>query len=203
MATAANSRLGPADHGTELTLDEYEAAAYEPGSKYELIDGRLCVSPEAELPHEILEDWLFLALRLYAKQPDAAIRFVARKGRVVVPEAVRPSVPEPDIAAYREDLPRVPPADRRWQNFSPLLVGEVVSAETAEKDLVRNVDLYLRVPSIREYWVLDGREDPDRPSLMVHRRRGARWQKMITVRFGETYTTRLLPGFELVSDPLG
>jgi Uma2 family endonuclease len=61
----------------------------------------------------------------------------------------------------------------------------------------------LQVPSIREYWVIDPREDADRPTLLVFRRRGRRWQRTIPVPAGTTYATRLLPGFELLIDPLG
>ncbi len=60
--------------------------------------------------------------------------------------------------------------------------------------------LYLRVPSIREYWILDPRTDADHPSLLVYRRRGARWQRPLAVAGGDTYTTRLLPDFSLVLD---
>jgi hypothetical protein len=67
--------------------------------------------------------------------------------------------------------------------------------------LIRNVRLYLRVPSIQEYWVLDGRPDPERPTLIVYRRRGQDWQAPIEIGYGETYTTRLLPGFKLLLDP--
>ena len=69
-----------------------------------------------------------------------------------------------------------------------MLVVEVVSSDR-EKDLVRNVALYLAVPSIREYWVIDPRPSADRPTLLVYRRRGARWQQRITVPFGGEYLT--------------
>jgi hypothetical protein len=85
----------------------------------------------------------------------------------------------------------------------PLTLEEFLSEDTANKDLVRNPDLYLRVPSIREYWVLDPRTDADRPDLLVYRRRGARWQRPIIVAGGGTYTTRLLPDFALVLDVRG
>jgi len=60
--------------------------------------------------------------------------------------------------------------------------------------------LYLQVPSIREYWILDPRDDADRPALTVHRRRGQRWQQSIEIASGQTYTTRLLPDFVLVME---
>jgi Uma2 family endonuclease len=42
-----------------------------------------------------------------------------------------------------------------------VLVGEVVWEDDPDKDLVRNVELYLQVPSIREYWVLDPLPDSE------------------------------------------
>ena len=74
---------------------------------------------------------------------------------------------------------------------------EILSEDNAEKDLVRNLQLYLEVPSIREYWIIDPRQDADRPGLTVYRRRGQRWQRPIEVAPGETYTTPLLPGFTM------
>ena len=58
--------------------------------------------------------------------------------------------------------------------MSPILVVEVLFDADPYKDLVRNVDLYLQVPSIREYWLLDARYSADEPTLIVHRRRGKR-----------------------------
>ena len=51
-------------------------------------------------------------------------------------------------------------------------------------------------------WVLDARVNADQPVLHVFRRRGSKWTK-IEVPFGETYTTKLLPGFALKIDPRG
>jgi Uma2 family endonuclease len=61
--------------------------------------------------------------------------------------------------------------------------------------------LYRQVPSIREYWIIDGRDDPDRPAMLVYRRRGQRWQNPIRFEYGTEYTTRLLPGFRLLLNP--
>jgi Uma2 family endonuclease len=65
------------------------------------------------------------------------------------------------------------------------------------EDLVRNRRLYLQVPSIREYWIVDPRQDADQPSLTVYRRRGTRWQRPLQVLPGGAYTTPLLPGVVL------
>jgi Uma2 family endonuclease len=117
-----------------------------------------------------------------------------------VPGRRATTAPEPDIAAYRDFPLYLPLRQRNWRNFSPILVAEIISADTADKDLVRNLELYLQVPSIREYWIIDPRIDPDQPTLTVHRRRGSRWQQPIEVAGGGTYTTRLLPDFVLTLD---
>ena len=45
MATV-HLKLGPADHGRPLSLDDYESADYEPGHEYEILPGfALLVDP--------------------------------------------------------------------------------------------------------------------------------------------------------------
>src|SRR5262249_50698097 len=112
-----------------------------------------------------------------------------------------PTNPEPDLAAYCGFPRDASLRDLSWDDISPILVIEIVSEDKPEKDLERNVDLYLHVPSIREYWILDPRTDADHPPMRVCRRRGQRWQRPIDIAPGETYTTKLLPGFQLLLDP--
>lgn len=193
-------KLGPADHGRELELDEYEAADYEPGHKYEIIDGRLYVSPEANFAEHILEHWLRRKLERYADDNPDVLNHVAQKTRVFVHRRKKATVPEPDIAAYQgldlsQDF-----RDIHWRDLGPVLVAEVLVEGDEHKDLERNVELYFDVPSVREYWVLDGRDDPNRPELIQHRRYGGRWV-VRTHAAGATFTTKLLPGFALVLDP--
>jgi Uma2 family endonuclease len=193
-------KLGPADRGRPMTLDEFMAGDYAEGYRYELIDGKLYVSPQPDLPQNRVERWLHFQLELYAKEHPEVINYTTDKARVFVPGREDVTNPEPDVAAYRKFPLHRPFREIRWQDVSPVLVVEVVSGEDPDKDLVRNEDLYFRVPSIKEYWLLDTREDPERPPLRVHRRHGRRW-RIIDVAPGETYATRLLPGFELVLDP--
>jgi Uma2 family endonuclease len=197
MTTAL--KLGPADHGRALTYDEFEAASGQPGYKYELIEGRLYVSPEANFPEGWVERWLYLRLEMYRMARPDVINFAYNKARVFLPGRPEETTPEPDVAAYHGFPLEQPLQNIRWQDVSPVLVVEVVSEDDPDKDLVRNVRLYREVPSIREYWILDPRESVQHPSLVVYRREGSRWRRR-EVASGETYTTRLLPGFELVLD---
>jgi Uma2 family endonuclease len=198
---AALLHLTPRDKGRVLSLKEFLSASGEEGYRYELIDGKLEVWPSPELPHECLRGWLDDKLHSYGCQRPRVISRVFSPARVFVPDSPATTALEPDIAAYRDFPLDVPLAQRNWQDVSPLVVVEILSKDTADKDLVRNFGLYRQVPSIREYWIVDPRASADRPTLTVHRRRGQGWQRPIEVAAEETYTTRLLPGFVLVMDP--
>jgi Uma2 family endonuclease len=203
VSTAPVLEIGPEDHGRPLALEAFEHSRSREGYHYELIDGKLYVSPKPNLPAGRLENWLLMKVYAYSAAHPEVVNYVTNNARVFVPEGVRTGVtaPEPDLAGY-EDFPLEAAFDElAWQDVSPILVAEVLSDEDPDKDLVRNVELYLQVPSIREYWVLDSREDPNRPTLLVYRRRGQRWPRVIEVAPGEPYTTRLLPEFALVVDP--
>jgi Uma2 family endonuclease len=193
-------KLGPADHGRPIEYDEFLAAEYEPGFHYEIIDGRLYVSPGANPPQDRLDTWLFGKMFLYSQLHPESINYVTSKARVFVPGRSGVTAPEPDLAAYRDYPLELPFEELDWEKLRPIIVGEVISPGDPKKDLVRNVELYLQVLSIKEYWVLDGRENYDRPTMHVFRKRGNKWTK-IEVAFGETYTTKLLPGFALKIDP--
>jgi Uma2 family endonuclease len=193
-------KLSPADHNMPITEEELASAEFEPGYRYELIDGRLYVTYEPDLPEAWLDKWLNSKLFLYSLEHSEVVNFVAYKARIFLPKPRRKTIPEPDLAAYHDFPTDLPLRELRWQDVSPILVAEVLSPNDAHKDLIRNVQLYLKVPSIKEYWILDGREDPDKPSLRVHRRHGQRW-RVFDYKFRDVYTTRLLPGFKLRIDP--
>ena len=200
MATGTLLKLGPRHHGQALTLDEFWAADFREGYQYELIDGSLYVSPMPDPPQNIVEQWILLEVARYAKEHADVINFVTNKGRVIVPGRPGATVPEPDLLAFR-DFPLDRPFESiRWQETRPILVGEVLSLSDPDKDLVRNVKLYWQVPSIKEYWLFDTRQSAEQPTLHVYRRSRFRW-RISEVGYGETYTTKLLPGFELLVDP--
>lgn len=193
-------KLGLADHGQPVSAEEFESADFESGYKYEVIDGRLYVSPEANAPENWLETWLYKKLWKYADRRPEVINYVSNKSRIFVSSRKNLTVPEPDLAAFA-DYPIDQSIDTLdWETVSPVLVVEILYAGDPYKDLVRNVELFLQVPSIREYWILDGRRGADRLSLIVRRRRGGKWLKR-EFEHRDTYQTKLLPGFKLLIDP--
>jgi len=90
------------DAGRELSIDEFLDAEFAEGHKYEIIEGRLDVSPEAGFPHGHLRTWLFLALHAYSSIHPEVINHVLPGGRVFVPGrdgAPRPRSPIPSPTA--------------------------------------------------------------------------------------------------------
>ncbi|MBW3543670.1 MAG: Uma2 family endonuclease [Planctomycetes bacterium] len=194
-------QLGPGDHGRPLTLEEFLAGDYEGGWDYELIHGRLYVSPAPNQPHDWVTNSAYRRLDDYSRLRPDVINHVTPRARVFVPGEPDTTAPEPDIAAYR-DFPHHLQPHVSWQDVSPLVAVETLAEDgpSAVKDLERNVELFRRVPTIQEYWVFDIREDPSRPTLIVHRRVGDDWE-VTTYGPDDVYTTDLLPGFELPVAP--
>lgn len=194
--------LIPSDHGRTLSWDEFSTADSKEGFRYELIHGRLAVSPLPNLPHDVFQEWLRDALRDYSRAHPEVLKNVRGPARVFLPEAKEGiTAPEPDIACYAEFAEDPFSPDNDWRDYSPLLVAEVLSEDTADKDLTRNRQLYLQVPSIQEYWILDPRTGVAGLSLIVFRRRGTRWAPRRTIHAGASYSTPLLPGFSLTLNP--
>lgn len=182
-------QLGPDDVGLTLEHDDYERANYAPGFRYELVAGRLAVTPMPNMPHYQVQQFLLRALLRYSSDHPEVVAEVGTSTRLITRALGAISDVEPDLAVYR-DFPRGRGA--RWQDVSPFLVVEVISESDPRKDLVRNRDLYWRVPSIQEYWIVDPRPEPA-PSLLALVRGPGGWVERAVLP-GGSYRTDLLPG---------
>src|SRR5262245_16284287 len=104
--------LTPALHGHPIALDDFLSASSEEGYRYEIIHGRLEVSPLPGMPHEDLVYWFVETLRAYGRVRPSVIQRVMAPARVFLPEAEEgATAPEPDIACYRE-YPTIPLEER-------------------------------------------------------------------------------------------
>ena len=193
-------KLGPSDHGRAMSYDEYLSGDYRGGYHYELIDGKLYVTPLPNLPENRVELWLLYKLLRYADDHPDIINYVTPKSRVFVHARPKVTTPEPDLAAYHNFPTELPLDQVRWQEVSPVLVAEVLTSDDPEKDMVRNVELFWQVPTIKEYWIFDIRDDPNHPLMQVYRRGRKKWQ-ITDLDVGDTFITKLLPEFKLVLDP--
>ena len=82
------------------------------GYRYELIDGRIEVSPMPDLPHDSIEVWLYDQLVFYRHKHPEITNYVTAGARVFVPGHQRATCPEPDIAAYESFPYHVPSATK-------------------------------------------------------------------------------------------
>jgi Uma2 family endonuclease len=203
MATATRT-IGPADDGLRMTWEDFSTADWEEGYRYELIDGRLVVAAAPNIEHDEYFDWIDWPLKRYSRVHPEVINRVSSSARVFIPGRPDETVPQPDLAAYQgfPSRKRALTGVMNWRKVSPLVVVEIMSPDSTDKDLFRNVELYEAVPSIREYWIVDGRGEVEEMIFRVYRKRGSKWQKPIDFHYGDTYTTKLLPGFSLLIDPL-
>src|SRR5262245_44920815 len=106
MTTAL--KIGPVDHGRLLTWEEFATSDWEEGFQYELVDGRLYVSPLPDAPQGLVEHWLFTKLFTYSARHPEVLNFVYNKARVFVPNRPRITSLEPDVTCYSDfplDLP--------------------------------------------------------------------------------------------------
>ena len=189
--------IGPEDEGRWLAKDEYLKARFrdDVGVVYEIIDGFLIVSPTPTPSHSYWVTLLHTALQRYADRHRAHQLTICFDAEVVIPNRAGPTRPIPDLAIYRDvDLSSA----AEWDDLDPFLVIEVISGRRAKKDTVRNRHLYCTVPGIEEYWIIDPRENLLQPKLWALRRptSSSDWQET-AVTFGETYKTKVLPGFSL------
>ncbi len=191
---ATRLRFGPRSHGRTVTHDELENAEYRPGYKYEVIFGRLYVSPAPNPQHDVVEKHIVRQLFLYQDEHPDLVGCVSYAARVFVPSDSAETAPEPDIAVCSEE----PLED--WRDAEPFIVGEVMRSDSVDKDLFRNVGLYWSIPSIKEYWVFDIRKDAQRPVLLVYRRGKKRWDAQ-EYPAEAIYETSLLPGLKLKISP--
>jgi Uma2 family endonuclease len=194
-------QFGPRDHGRAVTSEDLNGAHYQEGFRYEVIEGRLYVSPLPNVPHDVLVEWLQDCLKAYSRSNPTVINYVSSHPRVFVPGNEEITAPEPDLAAYADFPTYGNVAATHWSDLQPLWVAEVVSEDDPDKDLVRNVELFRQAPSIREYWILDPVTISGHLRMLVYRRRGLRWQKAIVINEGETYEARFPPGFSLILNP--
>src|ERR1700678_2060589 len=111
--------LGPADHGRQVTAEAWAAAPLEKGYHYEVIDGKLLVSPTPDLPHNNLEEWLDDCWKAYARQHPEVVDYVTQGARIFIPGRPRLTVPQPDLAAYANFPFATPRAQRSWRQINP------------------------------------------------------------------------------------
>jgi Uma2 family endonuclease len=179
-------QLDPHSNGMLLSPWEFDAADFEPGWRYELVNGVLIVNPAPLLaerdPNEELGHWL----RNYQEtHPEgAAVDFTVSEQTV----HIGPHRRRVDRAIWA-GLGRLP-----QKNETPTITVEFVSE--GKRDQQRDYEIKrveYQTAGVREYWIVDRFQH----TMTVYRfTRVSKWTKKVLSR-RQTYTTQLLPGFKL------
>ncbi len=144
MSTLA-TRIGPADHGRAMALEEFEDADKEPGYRYELARGLLEVTLVPGDPHGQIEWTILSAIAHYDREHPGRIQ---RSGgaagfRLWLPGMI--SGRNPDVAVVLRNTPK----DHRGYR-PPVLAYEVVSKRGEARDYQVKREEYLAF-GLREY----------------------------------------------------
>jgi Uma2 family endonuclease len=184
-------RFGLESNGILLTpreFDEADAAEFDECWDYELINGVLIVSPiplDNEVdPNEELGRWL----RNYQESHPLGSALDATLPERYVRTGLNLQNRRKADRVIWAGLGRLP---RPYE--TPTIVVEFVSAGRRNwlRDYIDKRDEYLAI-GVREYWVFD----PFQYTLTVFRLQGGKVRTR-TFSKGQTYKTKLLPGFEL------
>ncbi len=181
-------RIGPADHGRSMTLDEFLEAEVEEGYRYELARGVLEVTVVPNDPHGVIVWILLSAIRDYDREHPGLI-YRAGGGaefRLWLPVLI--SGRNPDVAVALRSTPR----DLRGRR-PPSLVFEVVSEgnEAHERDYVTKRAEYLAY-GLSEYWIVD----PHKKTVTVLIRHGDAWVERV-YRDDQQAVSLVLPGLAI------
>ena len=161
---------------------------------YELLNGRIVVSPPAGWPHGQIAVNVTLALRHYADRHrvgrvfDSSTGFDLPTGDTLEPDgslvttARWSSAPAPVLGQFLKVVPD--------------LVVEILSPSTRSRDLAEKKDIYAR-NGVEEYWIID----PRARSLTVFFRDCDSFDGGTTVASGPI-PSRLLPGLDATVENL-
>jgi Uma2 family endonuclease len=184
-------RIGPADHGRPMTLEEFREAEEQPGYLYELARGVLEVSEVPSDDHGHVIDNLHEMISLYRRGHPGRISRIAHGSdiRLLIPELE--SDRHPDLAIVF----RGAPLNARGRQI-PRWISEVVSpgAKARRRDYEVKSEEYLAL-NIGEYWIIDPFERKVTVRVRQETPEGPIWSERVFTG-EEVIVSELLPGFQ-------
>jgi Uma2 family endonuclease len=186
MIRAVTTKLGPQDHGRRMRLKDFLAADLQEGYRYELGRGIIVVSDVPKVRHALQVSAVRKQFVLYEDTNPDRIFLIAGGSdcQILIPQFE--SERHPDLAIY---LTAPPKKDDPWAFWVPGIAIEVVSPSSELRDYVEKREEYFDF-GIKEYWIVDA----DKGEVLVLRRGRGKWVPR-TLKAGDMYETKLLPGF--------
>ncbi|MBZ5563869.1 MAG: Uma2 family endonuclease [Acidobacteriia bacterium] len=170
---------------TRLIYDDF-CQLPDDGKRYEIIDGKLFVTPAPYLVHQRVVTRLTSYLAGFVENHKLGEVFVSPFD-VVFCEF---DVVEPDLLYISKARASV--LTPKNVQGAPDLVVEVLSETTAKRDRSIKLKLYGQY-GVQEYWVID----PDVPSADIYRRAVGGLELAAKLAAADALTSPLFPGFSL------
>jgi Uma2 family endonuclease len=186
MIRAVTKKLGPEDHGRRMSLKEFEPAEVQEGYQYELGRGVVVVSDVPKIVHLRQVSATRKQFLAYDLAHPGVINEIASGHECKILLFDLESERHPDLAIY---LTAPPKGKNLWADWIPAIVIEVVSLSSEIRDYEEKREEYFAI-GIKEYWIADA----DKGEVLVLRRGRGKWVPR-TMKAGDIYETKLLPGF--------
>jgi Uma2 family endonuclease len=165
-------------------LDERPAADV---NRYELINGRIVMSPPAKLRHGVVESNLHASIAVHVRDRRLGITLGSSAGF----DLPTGDTLEPDFSFISRERweagPRPLPTDEGFTRIVPDLAIEVLSPTSVRRDRIEKRLIYARC-GVREYWLVD----PTRREVTLFTSVGDRFPEPLVLGSGEI-PSRVLP----------
>ena len=171
----------------KVTVAEFLAFEGEPETHYELVDGEiLAMAAPLDAHGTIVANAAFeVTGRLQGRPPCRAV-----VGGGVAIDAHNWFVADLLVTCA--------PPDGQREIREPILIVEVLSESTADRDLGRKLQRYIRLQSVQEIWLVDSGER----WVQVWRRAGETWIVTLPLSGSASFRSEVLGGAEIDLDRL-
>jgi Uma2 family endonuclease len=176
-----------------VTPGEFEAwLSYRADSNdhYELLNGRIVMTPPAGYPHGYVELNIAFCLKLWVRETGLG-RLLGSSQGFILPSG---DIVEPDCSyVSNERWAVMPPArEGKFLEVVPDLVVETLSGATAKRDRTEKREIYER-NGVREYWIVDAHER----TVTVFVAEGGRFAEGREFASSARVTSSVMPGLDV------
>jgi Uma2 family endonuclease len=172
-----------------------ERERWDPLNHFELLDGRVVMTPPAGHPHGRIENRVQFLVTSHVRSHDLGEVFGSSQGF----ELPTGDTVEPDTAFVSGERwsAAPPPVDGKFLRVVPDLVIEILSPGTASRDRGEKRAIY-EAAGVLEYWLVD----PRARTVTILTAEGDRLRHEQVFETGDRLQSRLLPGLEEDVDTL-
>jgi len=134
----------------KMTVEEYLVWEPEADIRYEYVNGEILAMTGGTIPHNEIALNFYAALRPFLRSRGCKITVSDVKLQVSTQQ-------QNNIYYYPDIIVTCDPEDVKARKFiqNPILIAEVLSPSTANKDRVEKFLHYLKMPSLQEYLLID------------------------------------------------